>query len=185
MFHMEHCVFCAVLSPGTNKTNCGRPCDVHQVKLRDRDRHGARAHGRRRLPQHALQRRAAKRRRSRRRSCSPAASAISASSCSPTPATKSATLIGLYRDLLAGRISRQASLAATQSIEPRRRHPRHARRTPQPAGDSLVNCSLAAQRGASSKLSREPLAEGGRRHFPAAQRSTRRRGNRRSSQAAG
>ncbi len=36
MFHMEHCVFCAVLSPGTNKTNCGRPCDVHVVKLRDR-----------------------------------------------------------------------------------------------------------------------------------------------------
>jgi U32 family peptidase len=33
---MEHCVFCAVLSPGTNKTNCGRPCDVHEVKLRDR-----------------------------------------------------------------------------------------------------------------------------------------------------
>lgn len=36
MFHMEHCVFCAMLSPGTNKTNCGRPCDEHQVKLRDR-----------------------------------------------------------------------------------------------------------------------------------------------------
>lgn len=36
MFHMEHCVFCAVLSPGTNKTNCGRPCDVHEVRLRDR-----------------------------------------------------------------------------------------------------------------------------------------------------
>ena len=36
MFHMEHCVFCAVLSPGTNKTNCGRPCDDHSVKLRDR-----------------------------------------------------------------------------------------------------------------------------------------------------
>jgi putative protease len=36
MFHMEHCVFCAVLSPGTNKTNCGRPCDSHEVKLRDR-----------------------------------------------------------------------------------------------------------------------------------------------------
>jgi len=33
---MEHCVFCAVLSPGTNKTNCGRPCDEHEVKLRDR-----------------------------------------------------------------------------------------------------------------------------------------------------
>ena len=36
LFHMEHCVFCAVLSPGTNKTNCGRPCDTHQVRLRDR-----------------------------------------------------------------------------------------------------------------------------------------------------
>jgi len=36
MFHMEHCVFCSVMSPGTNKTNCGRPCDRHLVKLRDR-----------------------------------------------------------------------------------------------------------------------------------------------------
>ena len=36
MFHMEHCVFCAVLSPGTNKHNCGRPCDDHVVELRDR-----------------------------------------------------------------------------------------------------------------------------------------------------
>src|SRR5204863_8647651 len=36
MFHMEHCVFCAFLSKGTDFTNCGRPCDVHEVKLRDR-----------------------------------------------------------------------------------------------------------------------------------------------------
>ena len=36
MFHMEHCVFCAFLSPGTDQTNCGRPCDRHDVKLRDR-----------------------------------------------------------------------------------------------------------------------------------------------------
>ncbi len=36
MFHMEHCVYCSVLSPGTNKTNCGRPCDRHLVALRDR-----------------------------------------------------------------------------------------------------------------------------------------------------
>ncbi len=36
MFHMEHCVFCAFLSKGTDYTNCGRPCDVHAVKLRDR-----------------------------------------------------------------------------------------------------------------------------------------------------
>jgi len=36
MFHMEHCVFCAFLSAGTDYTNCGRPCDTHDVKLRDR-----------------------------------------------------------------------------------------------------------------------------------------------------
>ncbi len=36
MFHMEHCVFCAFLSTGTDYTNCGRPCDRHEVKLRDR-----------------------------------------------------------------------------------------------------------------------------------------------------
>jgi putative protease len=36
MFHMEHCVFCAFLSPGTDHTNCGRPCDHHDVRLRDR-----------------------------------------------------------------------------------------------------------------------------------------------------
>lgn len=36
LFHMEHCVFCSVLSPGTDKTNCGRPCDEHVVQLRDR-----------------------------------------------------------------------------------------------------------------------------------------------------
>ena len=36
MFHMEHCVFCAFLSRGTDYTNCGRPCDQHEVKLRDR-----------------------------------------------------------------------------------------------------------------------------------------------------
>ena len=36
LFHMEHCVFCAFLSKGTDYTNCGRPCDAHEVKLRDR-----------------------------------------------------------------------------------------------------------------------------------------------------
>lgn len=36
MFHMEHCVFCAFLSEGTDYTNCGRPCDKHEVRLRDR-----------------------------------------------------------------------------------------------------------------------------------------------------
>jgi putative protease len=36
MFHMEHCVFCAFLSDGTDYTNCGRPCDTRNLKLRDR-----------------------------------------------------------------------------------------------------------------------------------------------------
>ncbi|MCX6923961.1 MAG: U32 family peptidase, partial [Verrucomicrobia bacterium] len=36
MFHMEHCLFCAFLSSGTDYTNCGRPCDRHDLKLRDR-----------------------------------------------------------------------------------------------------------------------------------------------------
>ncbi len=36
MFHMEHCVFCAFLSQGRDYHDCGRPCDVHDVRLRDR-----------------------------------------------------------------------------------------------------------------------------------------------------
>ena len=36
MFHMEHCVFCAFLSAGSNRADCGRPCDLHDVRLRDR-----------------------------------------------------------------------------------------------------------------------------------------------------
>ncbi|MEZ5299817.1 MAG: DUF3656 domain-containing protein [Verrucomicrobiales bacterium] len=36
MFHMEHCVFCAFMSDGTDFTNCGRPCEKHDVQLRDR-----------------------------------------------------------------------------------------------------------------------------------------------------
>jgi len=36
MFHMEHCVFAAFLSPGASHLDCGRPCDRHRVHLRDR-----------------------------------------------------------------------------------------------------------------------------------------------------
>jgi len=36
MFHMEHCVFCAFLSSGKDYHDCGRPCDTHDVRLRDR-----------------------------------------------------------------------------------------------------------------------------------------------------
>jgi putative protease len=36
MFHTEHCVYCTFLSEGTDYTNCGRPCEQHQVSLQDR-----------------------------------------------------------------------------------------------------------------------------------------------------
>lgn len=36
MFHMEHCVFAAFLSNGKDHRDCGRPCEVHKVELRDR-----------------------------------------------------------------------------------------------------------------------------------------------------
>jgi putative protease len=36
MFHMDYCVFAAYLSAGTDYTNCGRPCDHHRIRLRDR-----------------------------------------------------------------------------------------------------------------------------------------------------
>lgn len=35
MFHMEHCVFCAFLTTGKDYRDCGRPCEKHEVKLRD------------------------------------------------------------------------------------------------------------------------------------------------------
>jgi putative protease len=36
MFHMEHCVFAHTLSDGKDFHDCGRPCERHQVDLRDR-----------------------------------------------------------------------------------------------------------------------------------------------------
>ena len=36
MFHMEHCVFAAFLSTGKDHRDCGRPCEIHKVELRDR-----------------------------------------------------------------------------------------------------------------------------------------------------
>jgi putative protease len=36
LFHMEHCVIAALLSDGGDHRTCGRPCDRHQVSLRDR-----------------------------------------------------------------------------------------------------------------------------------------------------
>ena len=35
VFHMEHCVFCRYLSSGTDSSNCGHPCESHQIALAD------------------------------------------------------------------------------------------------------------------------------------------------------
>jgi putative protease len=35
MFHMEHCVFAHTMSEGRDFRDCGRPCERHQVELRD------------------------------------------------------------------------------------------------------------------------------------------------------
>jgi len=36
LFHMEHCVIAALLSDGRDHLSCGRPCERHQISLRDR-----------------------------------------------------------------------------------------------------------------------------------------------------
>ncbi|EYF05682.1 U32 family peptidase [Chondromyces apiculatus] len=36
LFHMEHCVIAALLSEGKDHRDCGRPCEKHQIALRDR-----------------------------------------------------------------------------------------------------------------------------------------------------
>jgi putative protease len=36
LFHMEHCAIAALLSTGKDFHDCGRPCDRHEVSLRDR-----------------------------------------------------------------------------------------------------------------------------------------------------
>ncbi|OXM14948.1 U32 family peptidase [Paenibacillus herberti] len=36
MFHTEHCVYCTFISEGTDFTNCGRPCEEHNISLQDR-----------------------------------------------------------------------------------------------------------------------------------------------------
>ena len=35
-FHTEHCVYAHLLSNGRDYRSCGRPCEAHQVALRDR-----------------------------------------------------------------------------------------------------------------------------------------------------
>lgn len=38
-FHMEHCVYAAFLSKGSSFKDCGKPCEKHQVELRDQFGH--------------------------------------------------------------------------------------------------------------------------------------------------
>ncbi len=38
-FHMEHCVFAAFLSQGHSFRDCGKPCEKHQVELKDQFGH--------------------------------------------------------------------------------------------------------------------------------------------------
>ena len=37
IFHTEHCVFARFLSDGDNRSNCGAPCERHELHLRGRD----------------------------------------------------------------------------------------------------------------------------------------------------
>jgi U32 family peptidase len=37
VFHTEHCVFCRFLSKGTSYRDCGKPCESHQLALKDRN----------------------------------------------------------------------------------------------------------------------------------------------------
>ena len=36
LFHSEYCLFCGTFSRGTNRRDCGRPCQRHTLRLRDR-----------------------------------------------------------------------------------------------------------------------------------------------------
>lgn len=38
-FHMEHCVFAAFLSSGSSYRDCGKPCEKHDVRLKDQFDH--------------------------------------------------------------------------------------------------------------------------------------------------
>ena len=57
-FHTEHCVYAHLLSAGRDFRTCGRPCEQHEVALRDRVGPHAPGDRRRRLPQHRVQRQA-------------------------------------------------------------------------------------------------------------------------------
>ena len=60
-FHTEHCVYAHLLSTGRDYRTCGRPCEQHEVALRDRVGLVHPVDRRCRLPQHRVQRAGAER----------------------------------------------------------------------------------------------------------------------------
>ena len=97
------------------------------------------AEGRRRLPQHAVQRRAAKRAPKLCPRAGRAACGTFASNCwKICRRPKSLESIDLYRGLLAGELEAATGVDRAAGGQPGRRHPRHAGRAPQSAGDPLM-----------------------------------------------
>ena len=106
MFHMEHCVFCAVLSPGTNKTQLRPAVRRARGEAARPRRHGARAA---RPTSAAATRSSTPCRKAPPKSCRTLLARglrdFRIELLTETRATKSAASIGLYHDLLAGRIA--------------------------------------------------------------------------------
>ena len=131
MFHMEHCVYCAFLSPGTDATNCGRPCDHHDVKLRDRvgKEHPLKADvGCRNTLYNAVPQTAAE---YLPRLLKHGANCLRIEFLDDSPAAVD-TYVTLYREVIAGRARGQVALARAQGKQPVRRHARAA------GGDRIV-----------------------------------------------
>ena len=102
LFHMEHCVIAALLSKGADYRTCGRPCEAHQVSLRDRIRGPAPSRGGRGLSQHGVSRR----RPERRKPC-PGAHGARGPALPDRAGSRGAEdagrIIGVYRALIAAR----------------------------------------------------------------------------------
>ena len=138
MFHMEHCVFCAVLSPGTNKTNCGRPCDRHRVQLRDRV--GS---------EHTLQADVGCRNTLFNGTPQSGAEAVEqllrlgvrsfrVEFLHDEPPAQLCRCVDLYRDLIARPRIRAGSLDHITGCQSGRRHARYVGAAPRPAGDPVA-----------------------------------------------
>ena len=135
---MEHCVFCAVLSPGTNKHNCGRPCDTHQVRLRDRVgmEHTLTADvGCRNTLFNAVPQSAAE---AVPQLLSRGVRHFRVELLDETGERRNRTHDRSLSAAAGRRFERQGRVAGLAGGQSRRRDPRHVGRTPQPAGDPMM-----------------------------------------------